>query len=184
MIIWITGKKEHPYSPRKCFVVSSFVSASRCSTLFLPHRSNRTAHHRLPGHRDHLDRHTLHRTQQRNPMLQQQDDWEIWRFLSKSARKHRNLLSPCSFLHLFLLFGPGSYIKAAEKSFSMVKGGRIREAAALAWERQGPAPDRTSYKNWAKSLLDNPAVVDCKVKSNDTSVSSILQKIQKQKSKL
>ncbi|XP_050928728.1 complement component C6 isoform X2 [Lates calcarifer] len=58
----------------------------------------------------------------------------------------------------------GSFIKAAEKSFSLVKGGRTREAAALAWERQGPAPDRTSYSNWAKSVLDNPAVVDYKLK--------------------
>ncbi|XP_034047517.1 complement component C6 [Thalassophryne amazonica] len=57
----------------------------------------------------------------------------------------------------------GSYIQAAEKSFSMVKGGRAREAAALAWERQGPAPDRTSYKNWAKSVIDNPAVVNYKM---------------------
>ncbi|XP_058473381.1 complement component C6 isoform X2 [Solea solea] len=57
----------------------------------------------------------------------------------------------------------GSYIQAAEKSFSVVKGGRTREAAALAWERQGPAPDRTSYKNWAKSVLDNPAVVEYKL---------------------
>ncbi|XP_054468408.1 complement component C6 [Anoplopoma fimbria] len=57
----------------------------------------------------------------------------------------------------------GSYIKAAEKSYSMVRGGRTREAAALAWERQGPAPDRTSYKNWAKSVLENPVVVDSEV---------------------
>ncbi|XP_069017032.1 complement component C6 [Embiotoca jacksoni] len=57
----------------------------------------------------------------------------------------------------------GSYIQAAEKSFSLVKGGRIREAASLAWQRQGPTPDRTSYKNWAKSVLDNPAVVDYKL---------------------
>ncbi|XP_019739061.1 complement component C6 isoform X1 [Hippocampus comes] len=57
----------------------------------------------------------------------------------------------------------GSYIQAAEKSYSAVKGGRTREAASLAWERQGPAPDRTSFKNWAKSVLDNPAVVDFKV---------------------
>ncbi|XP_051794584.1 complement component C6 [Acanthochromis polyacanthus] len=57
----------------------------------------------------------------------------------------------------------GSYIQSAEKSFSMVKGGRTREAAALAWERQGAAPDRTSYKNWAKSVLENPAVVDYKL---------------------
>ena len=76
------------------------------------------------------------------------------------------LLSPWSFLRSFwrLVFGPGSYIQSAEKSFSMVKGGRTREAAALAWERQGPAPDRTSYKNWAKSVLDNPTVVEYKVK--------------------
>ncbi|XP_034565493.1 complement component C6 isoform X1 [Notolabrus celidotus] len=57
----------------------------------------------------------------------------------------------------------GSYVKSAEKSFSMVKGGRTREAAALAWERQGPAPDKTSYKNWAKSVLENPAVVEYKL---------------------
>ncbi|TDH01812.1 hypothetical protein EPR50_G00166580 [Perca flavescens] len=59
----------------------------------------------------------------------------------------------------------GSYVQSAEKSFSMVKGGRVREAAALAWERQGPAPDRTSYKNWAKSVLENPAVVESQVLS-------------------
>ncbi len=68
--------------------------------------------------------------------------------------------------------GSGSYIQAAEKSFSMVKGGRVREAAALAWERQGPAPDRTSYKNWAKSVLENPEVVESKVKSRPTEMSS------------
>ncbi|XP_074546866.1 complement component C6 [Halichoeres trimaculatus] len=57
----------------------------------------------------------------------------------------------------------GSYVQSSEKSFSMVKGGRTREAAALAWERQGPTPDKTSYKNWAKSVLDNPAVVEYKL---------------------
>lgn len=58
---------------------------------------------------------------------------------------------------------PGSFIQAAEKSFSLVKGGRTREAAALAWERKGPAPDRMSYKNWAASILDNPALIETKV---------------------
>uniref|UniRef100_A0A667XCL8 Complement component 6, duplicate 2 n=1 Tax=Myripristis murdjan TaxID=586833 RepID=A0A667XCL8_9TELE len=53
-----------------------------------------------------------------------------------------------------------SYIQASEKSISMVKGGRARESAALAWDRQGATPDQTSYKNWAKSVIDNPAVVD------------------------
>ncbi|KAF3848775.1 hypothetical protein F7725_015272 [Dissostichus mawsoni] len=51
---------------------------------------------------------------------------------------------------------------AAEKSFSMVKGGRAREAAALAWQRERPAPDSTVFKNWAKSVLDNPALVEYK----------------------
>ncbi|XP_030290706.1 complement component C6 [Sparus aurata] len=57
----------------------------------------------------------------------------------------------------------GSFVQASEKSFSMVKGGRAREAAALAWERQGSAPDQTAFKNWAKSVLENPAVVQSKV---------------------
>uniref|UniRef100_A0A669DQ67 Complement component 6, duplicate 1 n=1 Tax=Oreochromis niloticus TaxID=8128 RepID=A0A669DQ67_ORENI len=57
----------------------------------------------------------------------------------------------------------GSYVQASEKSFSMVKGGRAREAAALAWERQGATPDKISFKNWAKSVLENPAVVDYKL---------------------
>uniref|UniRef100_A0A6Q2ZIX9 Complement component 6 n=1 Tax=Esox lucius TaxID=8010 RepID=A0A6Q2ZIX9_ESOLU len=54
----------------------------------------------------------------------------------------------------------GSFIQSSEKSFSMVRGGRTGEAAALAWEKKGPAPDSTSYENWAKSLIDNPAVVE------------------------
>uniref|UniRef100_A0A3P8N656 Complement component 6 n=1 Tax=Astatotilapia calliptera TaxID=8154 RepID=A0A3P8N656_ASTCA len=57
----------------------------------------------------------------------------------------------------------GSYVQASERSFSMVKGGRAREAAALAWERQGATPDKISFKNWAKSVLENPAVVDYKL---------------------
>uniref|UniRef100_A0A674NEW6 Complement component 6, duplicate 1 n=2 Tax=Takifugu rubripes TaxID=31033 RepID=A0A674NEW6_TAKRU len=57
----------------------------------------------------------------------------------------------------------GSYIQAAEKSYSMVRGGRTREAAALAWERQGSTPNQVSFKNWAKSVLDNPAVVESTV---------------------
>lgn len=56
----------------------------------------------------------------------------------------------------------GSFIQASEKSFSMVRGGRPREAGALAWKRQNVAPDQTAYKNWAKSVLDNPAVVENK----------------------
>ncbi|CAG5867193.1 unnamed protein product [Menidia menidia] len=54
----------------------------------------------------------------------------------------------------------GSFIQASEKSFSLVKGGRSGEAAALARERQGPSPDRSTYKTWAKSVIDNPDMVE------------------------
>uniref|UniRef100_A0A8C7V4R0 Complement component 6, duplicate 1 n=1 Tax=Oncorhynchus mykiss TaxID=8022 RepID=A0A8C7V4R0_ONCMY len=59
----------------------------------------------------------------------------------------------------------GSFVQSSEKSFSMVRGGRTGEAAALAWEQKGAAPDSTTYKNWAKSLIDNPAVVEYEVRT-------------------
>ncbi|KAL0965427.1 hypothetical protein UPYG_G00281160 [Umbra pygmaea] len=57
----------------------------------------------------------------------------------------------------------GSFIQSSEKSFSMVRGGRSGEAEALAWEKKGATPDSTSFQNWAKSLVDNPAVVEYEV---------------------
>lgn len=77
-----------------------------------------------------------------------------------------NLLGPL--LKKNYNINPGSYIQAAEKSFSLVRGGRAREAAALAFEKAGPAPDRMSYKNWAGSVIDNPALIETKVKSSTT----------------
>ncbi|XP_033502624.2 complement component C6 isoform X2 [Epinephelus lanceolatus] len=87
--------------------------------------------------------------------LSQETSWSVI-FYSEHSRVHR-----CGDNKMTQKY-EGSYIKAAEKSFSMVKGGRTREAAALAWERQGATPDKTSFKNWAKSVLDNPAVVEAK----------------------
>lgn len=55
-----------------------------------------------------------------------------------------------------------------------MRGGRTREAAALAWERQGPTPDRATYRNWAKSVLDNPAVVESLVRSLCSAVLSVV----------
>ncbi|KAG7476296.1 hypothetical protein MATL_G00081340 [Megalops atlanticus] len=54
----------------------------------------------------------------------------------------------------------GSFLKASERSISMVRGGRAEYTAALAWERQGAAPDSTTYKNWMESTKDNPTIVD------------------------
>ncbi|KAM9322392.1 complement component C6 [Pholidichthys leucotaenia] len=57
----------------------------------------------------------------------------------------------------------GSYIQSSEKSFSMVKGGRAREAGALSFERQGATPDKQAFKNWAMSVLENLDVVNYKL---------------------
>ncbi|XP_076836916.1 complement component C6-like [Brachyhypopomus gauderio] len=54
----------------------------------------------------------------------------------------------------------GSFLQTSEKSFSMVKGGRAEYAAALAWERKGVPPDSTTYKDWIKSTIDNPTVIE------------------------
>ncbi|XP_030624999.1 complement component C6 [Chanos chanos] len=54
----------------------------------------------------------------------------------------------------------GSFLKSSEKSISKVRGGRSQFAAALAWEKKGASPDSTVYKDWVKSTLDNPTVVE------------------------
>ncbi|KAM8872523.1 complement component C6 [Synchiropus picturatus] len=59
----------------------------------------------------------------------------------------------------------GSYVKAAQKSFSQVKGGRAREAASLAWEGEDVTPNQAAYRNWVQSVLDNPAIVSYEVLS-------------------
>ncbi|XP_072518416.1 complement component C6 [Salminus brasiliensis] len=54
----------------------------------------------------------------------------------------------------------GSFLQTSEKSLSTVKGGRSEYAAALAWERSGTPPDSTTYKDWIKSTIDNPTVIE------------------------
>ncbi|XP_067279974.1 complement component C6 [Pseudorasbora parva] len=54
----------------------------------------------------------------------------------------------------------GSIVKASEKCFTSVQGGRAEFSAALAWERKGVPPDSTIYQDWIKSTRDNPAVID------------------------
>uniref|UniRef100_A0A8B9H503 Complement component 6 n=1 Tax=Astyanax mexicanus TaxID=7994 RepID=A0A8B9H503_ASTMX len=54
----------------------------------------------------------------------------------------------------------GSFVQTSEKSLSTVKGGRSEYAAALAWEKSGAPPDSTVYKDWIKSTIDNPTVIN------------------------
>ncbi|XP_054254004.1 complement component C6 [Indicator indicator] len=57
----------------------------------------------------------------------------------------------------------GSILESAERSVSLVKGGRSEYAAALAWEKKGAFPGHTVYTNWLESMKDNPVVIDFEV---------------------
>uniref|UniRef100_A0A8C0IBN6 Complement C6 n=1 Tax=Bubo bubo TaxID=30461 RepID=A0A8C0IBN6_BUBBB len=57
----------------------------------------------------------------------------------------------------------GSILESAERSVSLVKGGRSEYAAALAWEKMGAFPGHTVFTNWLESTKDNPVVIDFEV---------------------
>ena len=57
----------------------------------------------------------------------------------------------------------GSYMNAAQKSYSLVQGGQAREAAKLAWHSGGERPPKAAYDDWTQSVIQNPVVVDYKV---------------------
>ncbi|XP_072309417.1 complement component C6-like [Eucyclogobius newberryi] len=57
-----------------------------------------------------------------------------------------------------------SYIQRSEKSFSMVRGGLIRQAARLSWEKGQTPPDKTVYREWARSVLEQPDIVNFKLR--------------------
>lgn len=54
----------------------------------------------------------------------------------------------------------GSFLKGAEKSISLVRGGRSEYAAALAWEKGNSGPEEKVFSEWLESVKDNPTVVD------------------------
>ncbi|KAK7895739.1 hypothetical protein WMY93_021064 [Mugilogobius chulae] len=57
-----------------------------------------------------------------------------------------------------------SYIQRSEKSFSMVRGGRLREAARLSWEKGQEPPNKQVYRDWARSVLEQQDIVDYKLR--------------------
>ncbi|KAI9999372.1 hypothetical protein NQD34_018265 [Periophthalmus magnuspinnatus] len=57
-----------------------------------------------------------------------------------------------------------SYIQRSEKSFSMVRGGRVREAARLSWVRDQEPPNKQVFRDWARSVLEQQEVVDYKLR--------------------
>ncbi|XP_077203159.1 complement component C6-like [Paroedura picta] len=59
----------------------------------------------------------------------------------------------------------GSLLQASEKSFSLVKGGRVQYATALALEKMGSFPEQSVYVDWLESTKDNPVVIDFELAS-------------------
>ncbi|KAM6227207.1 complement component C6 isoform 3-T3 [Spheniscus humboldti] len=57
----------------------------------------------------------------------------------------------------------GSILESAERSVSLVKGGRSMYAAALAWEKKGAFPGHRVFTEWLESTKDNPVVIDFEV---------------------
>ncbi|KAM7147570.1 complement component C6 isoform 1-T2 [Molossus nigricans] len=57
----------------------------------------------------------------------------------------------------------GSMLQGAEKSISMVQGGRSAYSAALAWEKGASGPNQKVFSDWLESVKDNPAVIDYKL---------------------
>ncbi|ELV11401.1 Complement component C6 [Tupaia chinensis] len=57
----------------------------------------------------------------------------------------------------------GSILQGAEKSISLVKGGRSEYAAALAWEKGSPDPEQKAFSEWLESVKENPVVIDFKL---------------------
>uniref|UniRef100_A0A8C0W0I5 Complement component C6 n=1 Tax=Castor canadensis TaxID=51338 RepID=A0A8C0W0I5_CASCN len=54
----------------------------------------------------------------------------------------------------------GSLVQGAEKSISLVQGGRSEFAAALAWEKGNSGPEEKVFTEWLESVKENPAVID------------------------
>ncbi|XP_055968029.1 complement component C6 isoform X2 [Sorex fumeus] len=54
----------------------------------------------------------------------------------------------------------GSFLQAAEKSISLVQGGRSEYAAALVWEKGTSGPEEKVFSEWLESVKENPAVID------------------------
>uniref|UniRef100_A0A2K6LCU6 Complement component C6 n=1 Tax=Rhinopithecus bieti TaxID=61621 RepID=A0A2K6LCU6_RHIBE len=53
-----------------------------------------------------------------------------------------------------------STLLGAEKSISLIRGGRSEYAAALAWEKGSSGLEEKTFSDWLESVKENPAVID------------------------
>ncbi|KAF5912112.1 hypothetical protein HPG69_003386 [Diceros bicornis minor] len=78
-------------------------------------------------------------------------------FLKKTKVEHRCTTNKLSEKY------EGSFMQGAEKSISLVRGGRSEYAAALVWEKGSSGPDEKVFSEWLESVKENPAVIDFKL---------------------
>ncbi|XP_048224202.1 complement component C6 [Perognathus longimembris pacificus] len=75
-------------------------------------------------------------------------------FVTKTKVEHRCTTNRLSEKH------EGSLLQGAEKSISLVRGGRSEYAAALAWEKGNSGPEEKVFSEWLESVKENPTVID------------------------
>ncbi|XP_004716995.1 complement component C6 [Echinops telfairi] len=75
-------------------------------------------------------------------------------FFKKKKVEHRCTINKLSEKH------EGSFLKGAEKSISLVQGGRSEQAAALAWEKGSSEPEEKIFAEWLESVKENPSVIN------------------------
>lgn len=59
---------------------------------------------------------------------------------------------------------PGSIVKASQKTFTSVQGGKAEYSAKLAWENKEVSPASKTYYDWIQSTIENPTVIDFEVR--------------------
>nr|XP_016808234.1 complement component C6 isoform X3 [Pan troglodytes] len=75
-------------------------------------------------------------------------------FVKKTKVEHRCTTNKLSEKH------EGSFIQGAEKSISLIRGGRSEYGAALAWEKGSSGLEEKTFSEWLESVKENPAVID------------------------
>nr|XP_002745070.4 complement component C6 isoform X1 [Callithrix jacchus] len=75
-------------------------------------------------------------------------------FVKKTKVEHRCTTNKLSEKH------EGSFLQGAEKSISLIRGGRSEYAAALAWEKGSSGLEEKTFSEWLESVKENPVVVD------------------------
>ncbi|XP_017751491.1 PREDICTED: complement component C6 [Rhinopithecus bieti] len=85
-------------------------------------------------------------------------------FAKRTKVEHRCTTNKLSEKHegnsTLLAAYPVFILQGAEKSISLIRGGRSEYAAALAWEKGSSGLEEKTFSDWLESVKENPAVID------------------------